>query len=128
METDKLVLEMDHVIDVLSKYDPTTEEYAVATENLSTLNKIHVERRKLENEIYSIETNYTIETDKRISEKLDIQTKAATEAANRKKDYAKIAAVVGGSILLGLITIYAEETRVITSKVGQLTASIIKMA
>lgn len=124
---DGLEDEMKDVMELLSNLDATTEDYAKVAKNYELLANVHVKRIEAENELNKASMEYY--TNER---KCDIEAEELIQKT--KSDHMEVASrltqfvVLGGAaVLIELIGLKAEETKVLVSKAPQIASRILKV-
>lgn len=125
MDYDKCEQEIINLQDEMSKTSVDTEQYKSYLEAFKVLNDAVHAVDEWTNESYKIAESIEVEKLRIESENLANQMKL--EQAKYEAKLGLIKALAGGGLMLAgiLVTIYAEETKVITTKAWQLATHLI---
>lgn len=140
----KFEREIDRILDEANSMSMESEEYGKLIAKAINMQRVILENQKNENEKYRADVQWDsscrelefgkekLEKELQIKEKeLEMQKNANEQQQianerNLKKDYIKMGCAMGGTIFLALVTVFAEETRVVGSKVGHICGGIVK--
>lgn len=125
MDLEKLYEEIAHVQDTMSKLAADTQEYKDLSDILVNLYKVLVEFERLENARLDSDNQLEIEKAKARTAAEEAELSLESDKHKNVTDLVK-AGAMGMVTLAGiLVTVYAEETRVITSKAFSFVTRII---
>lgn len=125
MDLEKLYEEIAHVQETMSKLAADTAEYKELSEILLNLYKTLVEFEKLENARLDSDNQLKIEQAKARTEGMEAELNLEADKHRNYIDLAKTF-LMGSMTITGiLLTVYAEETRVVTSKAFSIATRLI---
>lgn len=125
MDLEKLYEEIAHVQETMSKLAADTAEYKELSEILLNLYKTLVEFEKLENARLDSDNQLKIEQAKARTEGMEAELNLESDKHRNYIDLAKTF-LMGSMTITGiLLTVYAEETRVVTSKAFSIVTRLI---
>lgn len=125
MDLEKLYLEISHVQEEMAKTSADTEEYRQLTNELLELYRVVTELEKLEIELENSKKEREEAKEKARIE--DISSQRKLEEAKYEANIELIKTIFVGSLMMSvaMMTLYAEETRVITSKAWQFATRLL---
>lgn len=125
MDLEKLYEEIAHVQETMSKLAADTQEYKDLSDILLNLYKVLVEFERLDNARLDSDNQLNIEKAKADTERVEFETKLESDKHKNFTDLIKTSSM-GAFTLLGiLMTVYAEETRIVTSRAFSIAARLI---
>lgn len=125
MDLDKLYEEIAHVQDEMSKLAADSQQYKDLSEILLNLYKTLVEFEKLENARLDSDNQLKIEQAKARTEGMEAELNLESDKHRNYIDLAKTF-MMGSMTIAGiLLTVYAEETRAVTSKAFSIATRLI---
>ena len=126
MSVEELNNEIARLLDIMKELKPDSDEYRKTLSAFVNLCRIREANEKLSNERYDIDVKYSIEHEKHENDMYDINLKHSEHRDNLRKEYVRIGAGIGGALFVSVLTIHAEEIRVIGSKCAKMASGLLK--